>query len=259
MNSIKEKWALLIAIVFTFASLGFVSNSTAAQQAFNPKNIQTDVSLTVTNQYVWRGRADNTTKNDICLQPSLTFSYGNAYVNIWQNIDTANWGKKDDALTETDMTVGYGKDLGPYYVEAGYTYYAYDQQKDGQEIYISGQMSKTFLKPTITVYQDFAHYPATFINLSLYHSVNVYGDTRLDLTASGDYLISGDLKQYPDNDGKHKFNGFYDGLLSASLNIPVTQSISVIPQISWCFPITGDAKDLVDNYVYGAITIDMVF
>ncbi len=259
MKITKEKWSLLIAFVFAMTSLVFTSNVNAAQLAFNPKEIQTDLSLTLTNQYVWRGRADNTTKNDICLQPSITFGYGNAYVNIWQNIDTANWGKKDDALTETDMTVGYGKDIGPYYVEAGYTYYAYDQQKDGQEIYVSGQMAKAFLKPTLTIYQDFAHYPATFINLSLYHSVNVYENVRLDLTASGDYLISGDFEQYPDNDGKHKFNGFYDGLLSASLNIPVTQSISVIPQISWCFPITGDAKDLVDNYVYGAITVDMFF
>ncbi len=262
MKKIRACWtAWFVALMFTVCSFVVMPHNTYAAQ-FTPKNIQTDLSMTLTNQYVWRGVANEDTKDDVCLQPSLTFSYGGAFANIWQNIDTANWGRssRGDSLTETDLTFGYGKTIGKYYFESGYTYYAYDQQKDGQEVYIMGQLD-SFLKPALTIYQDFAHYPATFINLGVSQPVPVLSTgMTLTLGASMDYLISGDKDAYPDgNNLDKKFNGFYDGLLSASLDIPVTKMITVTPQVYWSFPVSGDAKPLVDNYVYGAISVDVAF
>ena len=43
------------------------------------------------------------------------------------------------------------------------------------------------------------------------------------------------------------YSGFHDGSISASVTVPVVKYISVTPSISYSFPLSSDAKDVLKD------------
>jgi len=117
MKGLLGRLSWFYAIV-ALLSLGVGVVPTYAQQ----QNPTVDVSVSFMSQYIWRGEAHS--RDSLVLQPSYTFGYEGAFVNIWQNIDTNPWANGMDNLNETDFTFGYSRNLGPVTVEGGYIWYA---------------------------------------------------------------------------------------------------------------------------------------
>jgi hypothetical protein len=236
---------------------------------------EADLSVSILSQYIWRGQ--ELSRDSVVLQPSATFSFRGFSANIWMNYDTDPYDNGIENLNEVDYTISYGHSFGIIDAEAGYIYYSLDGLDDSQELYISGTVN-TILAPTLTIYQEFAHYNSTYIVLGVSHSIDLSSGISLDLGLQGSYLASQDAGAYPDpDDPSDKFSNLHDGILSASMPIPFSAFMqqreaayfTVTPELHWVFPLGGDAsKDMADrsvkgsghnNFVYGGITLSMAF
>jgi hypothetical protein len=229
-----------------------------------------DVSISLMSQYIWRGQ--ELSRDSLIIQPSLTIGYKGFAANIWQNIDTDYWDTTDDtdSLNETDITLSYGYDFGNFGLEAGYIWYSLDVADDSHEVYASATLN-TLLSPTLTVYREFAHYPGTYITLGISHGIAFpWYDMSLDLGLQGSYLISDDKGAYPEpGDPDDEYSNFHDGLLSAALNVPINEYITVTPELDWSFPLSNDAADDMqrtnagrsgkDNFFYGGVSVSLAF
>ena len=242
--------------------------SPADSQADNKPSV--DASVSLYSQYIWRGFEFS--RDSLIIQPSITVSYGGAAVNIWQNIDTDPWSTSGngstDNLNETDFTFSYGWEFGKLSAELGYIWYALDQAYDSHELYLALSYD-TILSPSLTIYREFAHYPGTYIALSVSHAVPLWGDLALDLGAEISYLDSDDNGAYADpSDPDDEYSALHTALLSAAVNIPVNNYLSISPELYVSLPLSDDAADLIGDMgmhqgrevnVFGGVTLSLSF
>jgi hypothetical protein len=229
-----------------------------------------DLTVSVLSQYIWRGFA--LSEDSIVIQPSITIGYKGFAFNLWGNLDTDPANDLDN-WNETDMTLSYDWAIGPMGFSAGYIFYALDGIEDSQEVYLSLGLD-VLLSPTVTVYREIYHAPHWYITTDISHSFALPREMSLDLGAQVSYLISDDEGAYPevDDDGvvKDEYDNFHHGILSAALNIPVSEYITVIPEINWSFPLCDDSESLTrdaglsvtddnDNFVYGGVSVNFAF
>ncbi|MFZ5997539.1 MAG: hypothetical protein ACOYW7_08635 [Nitrospirota bacterium] len=226
-------------------------------------------SVDVMSNYVWRGQK---LSNSWVVQPSLGITYGSFGANIWANYDSDKVELKSDGttteeehgeVTETDFTLSYTKSFGKLTLGGGYIYYAFDGGNDTQEVYVSASYD-TLLKPTIAVYYDYDEGDGAFVIASIGHSFPISKMT-LNLGASASYNIRNEVMGF-DEDGD-EFSDFYNGEVSASLNIPVYKSLVITPKIAYSFALSDDAEAAIsrisnDNrrdIVYGGINLTLSF
>jgi hypothetical protein len=229
-----------------------------------------DLTVSVLSQYIWRGFAFS--EDSAVIQPSMTVGYKGFAFNLWGNLDTDPVGDLDN-WNETDMTLSYDWAAGPMGFSAGYIFYALDGVEDSQEVYFSLGLD-TLLSPTVTVYREIYHAPHWFITGDISHSFALPCEMSLDLGAQVSYLISDDEGAYPevDDDGvvEGEYDNFHHGVLSAVLNIPVSEYVTVTPEIYWSFPLCDDSESLTrdagisvtddkDNFVYGGVSVNFAF
>ena len=229
-----------------------------------------DLTISLMSQYLWRGY-ELSRGDSLVVQPSMTIGYKGLSANIWENIDTDPQTPAIHNLNETDITLAYARDFGAFSGEAGYIWYVLrDAEYDSQEFYVTATMN-TFLSPTLTIYREFYHAPSTYITLGISHSLPLPWDRlTLDLGLQGSYLWSNDEGVYADpDDPGDEYSNFHDGLLSASVTIPVNRYLSMTPEVNWSFPLCSDAANDMqalnadhggkDNFFYGGISIDFAF
>jgi hypothetical protein len=91
----------------------------------------------------------------------------------------------------------------------------------------------------------------------------------LDLGASIGFNFYNEIMGlYKDGD---EFTDFYDGNISAALNIPITENISMAPMIAYSFRLSDDAEDALEaiaeditgddnsDVLYGGINVSLSF
>jgi hypothetical protein len=131
-----------------------------------------------------------------------------------------------------------------------------------QEIYVSGSYD-TLLNSALTIYYDFEEGSGAFVIASITHSLEFSEGIAFNFNASASYNIE-NLVMGTDADG-NEFSDFYNGEISASISIPVTDEISVEPVIGYSFPLSDDAEDAIEAFsddsdsVYGGINITLSF
>jgi hypothetical protein len=267
MKSEKRTIGCLVLIAVLLA---FVHQAVAGDE-----RPEADLSVSILSQYIWRGQ--ELSRDSVVFQPSLTFAYKGVSANVWMNFDSDPFDNSMDNLNETDLTLSYSHSFGLVDAEVGYIYYALSGIDDSQEFYLSGTLN-TFLSPSLTVYQEFAHYNSTYIVFGVSHSLALSRGISLDVGLQGSYLASQDEGAYPDpDDSDDKYSNFHDGMLSVAVPIPFTafcdaseaQFFTVTPEIYWVFPMSGDAsRDMSgrsmngsgkNNFVYGGLTLSMSF
>lgn len=237
-----------------------------AEEADKPS---ADASISFLSKYVWRGY--ELSKDSIVIQPSITASYKGVGFNLWGNLDTEQdmnlYGNDDTNWNETDMTLSYDNSLGMVSYSLGYIYYALDAADDTQEIYASAGLD-TILAPTLTVYRDFAKYPGWYATLGVSHSFQLSETIALDTGAHVSYLSADDEDTLADPDNpSDAYSDFHDGQVSLSISIPVTDYLSVTPELYYSFPLSSAASDIIeagsadgdDSFIYGGITLSMSF
>lgn len=233
-----------------------------------------DLSVSALSKYVWRGF--ELSKDSVVIQPSLTVGYKGFSVNAWGNVDTDVYSavpnvSTSNAWNETDLTVAYDWSMGMVDLTAGYIYYGLDGLEDTQEVF-AGAALNVLLTPTLKVYRDFDHAPAWYVTLGVSHTVPLCETIGLDLGAQVGYLSADDVNDYEEVNSAlvgtgDAYSAFHDGLLTASVTIPVTEYISVTPGINYSFPLTDKSGDFLESaslsgkndYVYGGITVSMAF
>lgn len=263
----------LAGVALGLAGLGMLADTAAAEEA----KPTADLTVSALSQYVWRGFAY--TKDSVVLQPSMTVGYQGFALNLWGNLDTDRWEGTDvgsDNWTETDLTMSYSWTMGPASLSAGYIYYALDpfvSTSDTQEVFLSATLN-TLLSPTLKVYRDFDHFAGWYATLGVSHALPIKDDISLTLGAQVSYLAADEASSYADpDDASDEYNDFHDGLLSASVKIPVNQYVSITPQLYYSFPLSSDAKDLLKatnagaagigrndaDFVYGGVAVSLAF
>jgi hypothetical protein len=193
-------------------------------------SLSVSADVGVFSQYVWRGYA--LSDDSLIVQPSLTFAYGGFGLNFWGNYDSDYYGTGSD-YNETDVTLSYDWSYDSVSMGLGYIYYDVDGG-DTSEIYYTIGFD-TVLAPSITVYRDIDAFEGWYVNLGIGHSIPVADDLALDLSAAIGYA---------DYDG---YSELHDGIVSASMTFPVTDSFSITPSLAYTFGLSSDAKDELED------------
>jgi len=261
----KMKPSKLIATAVT-ATLISGAAAVAALADENEKP-SADLAVGLYSKYVWRGF--ELSKDSMVIQPSLTVSYKGLGLNLWGNLDTdqtldlysengANWN-------ETDMTASYDGSYDMIDYSLGYIYYGLEGANDAQEVYGSISID-TLLSPTLTIYREFSKYPGWYTTLGVSHSFSLSNDISLDLGAQASYMSADDANTLADPDNPNdSYSDFHDGLISAAVSVPLTQYITVTPELYYSFALSSNASDIMkddsangkdDNFLYGGISLD---
>ena len=207
-----------------------------------------DVALL--SQYVWRGYA--LSDSSLVIQPSISAGYKGFGLNLWGNLDTDYYDTGKD-FNEIDLTLSYDKSFGMVGLGLGYIYYGLEGE-DSQELYASLGLD-TFLVPTLTVYRDYDTFDSWYILLGISHSFGLTEEVSLDLGGSVSYY------SYDDRD----YSELHDGLISASIAIPIGKYCSFTPSLTYTFPLSSKAEaeltdaDGNDSYFVGGITFSIAF
>jgi hypothetical protein len=208
-------------------------------------------------------------RDSLVIQPSMTVGYKGYGFNVWGNLDTDTALTDETNYTETDLTLSYDGAWNKVGYGAGYIYYGLDNLTDEQEIYVKVSYD-TLLSPTLTVYRDFAHTLGWYVLAGVSHSVPLTEKINLDLGATASYISydSGEVTVPGTND---TYSGLHDGVLSASVTVPVIEYVSVTPSISYSFALSSDAKDVLkaaneaatgkadSDAFYGGVTVSFSF
>jgi hypothetical protein len=219
-------------------------------------------SVDFMSNYVWRGQK---LSNSMVVQPSAGITYGGFGANLWANYDTGT-----NEHNETDLTVNFSNSVDKFSYDVGYIFYALDGSgtdgsgNDTQEIYLTLGYDM-LLSPSLTVYLDFDEGDGAFIVASVSHAFELPQELSIDVGASISYAADNTVMGQ-DADGEN-VSAFYNGDISASLMIPVTDAISVGPMIAYSFPLSNDAEDAIEaisddgdsDIVYGGINVSLSF
>ena len=218
------------------------------------------------SNYVWRGQK---LSNSWVLQPSVGITYGAFDANIWANYDSDQYETDSSdsghgEFTETDVTVSYSLAMDKWSFTGGYIYYALDGANDTQEVFVSAGYD-TLLSPSLSLYYDYDEGKGAFVVASIGHTVDVTQTLALNLGAAASYNINNEVMGY-DEDGDD-FSNFYNGELSASLDIPITEALTLSPKGAYSFPLSSDAEDAIKaisddgdkDIFYGGISLALNF
>ncbi len=207
-----------------------------------------DVALL--SQYIWRGYA--LSDSSLVIQPSISAGYKGFGLNLWGNLDTDYYDTGKD-FNETDLTLSYDKSFGMVGLGVGYIYYGLEGE-DSQELYASVSLD-TVLAPTLTVYRDYDTFDSWYVLLGVSHSFGLTEKVSLDLGGSISYY------SYDDRD----YSELHDGLISASIAIPIGKHGNLTPSLAYSFPLSSKAEDELrdlngdDSYFVGGITFSVAF
>ncbi len=237
-----------------------------------PEDLTADLNVSLYSQYIWRGY--ELSRDSLVVFPTMTIGYKGFAVNLWADLDT-NFGTGNEdrhfKLQETDVTVSYSNSYDPWKLNYSLGWILYDYQPTAgnadqtitdtknQELFLSLGLD-TFLNPTLSIYNEIEIGQAWYFSLGLSHSFAVYKDWSLDVGGWVSYL-----HDKSDSD----FSNFHDGNVSAGLNIPLNNYLSIKPNLQYSFALSGDAAQRIrdnseglfhhrqDNFLYGGIILDL--
>ncbi len=222
---------------------------------------EADLTVGVYSQYVWRGWA--LSDETLVVQPSMTVSYKGFGFNLWGSLDTDDETEDTNSWTETDMTLSYDWSMFDVDFGVGYIYYALEGD-DSQEFYAGLSKEVSFVTPSFTVYRDTDSFPGWYMSLGLDSSIPVSDALALDLGFSAGYLIADDAQLDGDD-----FSDLFDGVVSVSMTFPVTEFLSITPEMYYSFPLSSEADDVLEagndgfnsdeDVFYGGVSASLSF
>jgi len=208
MNNLAFKFAL------PFMALAFSANAMAQDNS----DISVSVSVDYVTEYVFRG----TTLAGEAFQPGAEIAFGDFSAGVWASI--ANGEESIAFADEIDFYAGYGFDISEKIsADVGATLYHYPQSggvldigaNDASTLEIYGGLGfDTSLAPNVTAYYDFTLKTFTLIG-GVEHSFPVGEKTSFDLGANAGLVAT-------DGAGDYQY-----GTLSGALSYGFDDSTSV--------------------------------
>ena len=224
------------------------------------KPVSVSADLTLSSYYVWRGLR---LTDDPVLQPSLTLAHKNLSLNIWANTDLTDVNGTPGETNEFDYTLDYSFSVQKVSASVGVIQYTFPHTpfEPTTELYASAEFP-VLLSPKIAVYYDVDEVGGIYGTVGVSHSFalgKVYKEISpsLDLSGSIGYASANWNEGYYGVDSA----GLVDLLLGASLSIPIDETISVAPFVSYSSVIDSDLKDAVvhDDSFYVGATLSIAF
>lgn len=266
----KKPLETQLALLGMLICLGATSSIAMADE----EKPSADLTVGAYSKYVWRGFA--LSDDSLVIQPSMMVAYKGFSANLWGNLDTDHYSlapEETNEWTETDLTLSYGWSMGPARLSTGYIYYGLDGG-DSQEVFVSAGLD-TLLSPTLSIYRDYDAFPGWYLTLGVSHSVPINATIALDLGAQIGYLAVDNVSTMAEvengvESATEKYSGLHDGMLSASITIPLNEYVSVTPSLNYSFPLTSDASDRLefsnsgvggpdDSFIYGGVSLSLAF
>ena len=249
MKTMKIMQTAVLAVLMVGMGTAFAGAEDAKGEA--------SADVTWMSNYIWRGLR---LSDKSVVQPSAGITYEGVSFGLWSNYDADT-----HEGNETDLTLSYGRPVGPVNVEAGVIYYALDGLPDTQEVYLGLGMD-VLLSPSVTLYYDYNEGSGAFMEVGVSHSFALPKEMSLDLGALVGINFNNEVMGR-DKDGDD-FSDFYNGDINVSLSIPVGP-LTVAPKVGYAFALSDDAKDVFEaadmtgeeksSYAYGGLSVSMSF
>ena len=88
----------------------------------------------------------------------------------------------------------------------------------------------------------------------------------LNLGASVSYFHSDD-ESFTEADSSEKYRALHNGVISATLNIPINDYLTIKPNLAYSFPLSSEAEDYIESsslagdsqFIYGGVTLSVAF
>jgi hypothetical protein len=241
----KKAIALLFVSIFTMSAYAQEENAPLEN---NEKAWAISIDQAIYDKYVWRGIQLN---EEGVNQGSVDFSYeagdlGTVGFNYWYNMDLDNENSESGNFSEVDYALYWEKSFEALTLGAGYIYYDFSEVDAGstREVYVSASYD-TFLAPTVTVYFDTDDAHGFYVDLGIGHSFDLgILDATLDLGANLGWADDDQSEFYYESDanGESGDSGFTNFALSAAVNFPVGESVTITPSIMY-YGLLEDAND----------------
>jgi hypothetical protein len=258
----KKAIALLLLAV---ASMNAQDKPVVAEAApDNEKAWSISLDQSFSDKYVWRGIQYN---EEGVNQGSLDVAYdfgdiGTIGVNVWYNLDLDNENGQAGNFSEVDYTLYWEKSFDKLTLGAGYIYYDFSEVDLGstREVYVSASYD-VLLAPSVTVYYDIEDVDGFYVDFAISHSFDLeVAGMSLDLGANIGWADENMTEAYYTG-GSDADSGFTNYALSAGLNIPVGDYVTITPSITY-FSLLQDAETDSgyedDDFIY-AINVNVSF
>lgn len=245
-------------LILTLSLLAATSIQLQAQSMATPDTAKAEPLFTISSdlainsQYVWRGFLLD---SDTVMQPGIYVSGQGLTFSLWSSFDM----QSDDALDsdEIDYSIDYTKEFDNYSISVGFTYYDFPEVDSYSKEFYFGVALDTFLSPSFTWYHDIGDEDngggdGDYFLFSIAHTIDLkkHGMT-LDLGAN----LGFNNELFIEGSGG-------DFTLTAGLNIPINDYVTVTPNISYSIPF-GDLSDKddgdQDNEFYAGMLVAYVY
>ena len=242
-----------IVLFFIFVSFILVAAGPRifAQDHLLPEDFEMTGDYAFFTKYIWRGFLLD---DDPVLQPGIYVSYRGFSLSLWSSMDTDN---NEGAISdEIDYTLDYTFTIKRLALSLGHIYYDFPGINGYTKEYYLGLSYDGLLSPSVTWYHDYLEESkggadGDYYVLALSHIFPMGQGLSIDLSGHIGY-----------NRG-HFINGKGgDMALSAGLNIPLTENLTITPSIAYSIPY-GDLEDEndgnQDKEAYGGILMGYSF
>ncbi|HNQ50972.1 MAG TPA: hypothetical protein PLP56_01480 [Candidatus Omnitrophota bacterium] len=214
------------------------------------------------SEYLWRGMlldGDPVVQTGLYVAGPAT-PLGKVTGKFWTSKDMEN--RDSRASDEFDYIVDYTYDLDMISISFGHTYYDFPDQTgaDGapktfsREFYAGITLPKVFLAPSIFLYRDYGTQEDGG-GMGTYTVINVAKSLPLE---AGGLAMSVELAGHYGYNHELFINGKGGDIgMSAGLKIPLTKSLSIMPNINYMIPVgdvtSSDDGDQNDRFYTGVI------
>lgn len=224
------------------------------------KVIAADVTaaLDINSAYVWRGLTFN---DGFVLQPSLDVAKSGFDLNVWANFDLDDYDGAVDSgeFSEVDLTGSYSHSLGPVNASVGVIEYLFPAGADSTtELFIGLDMEVgAGFSVATKVYYDTNQVNDFYITAGVGYSYSINKPTTLNLSGTIAYAGEDFAAFYAGGTD----SGFFNYLLSASVQYDVTEALSVSAGINYSDSLDKDVlpDDAVDTKFFGGVNISYAF
>lgn len=238
-------------VAISLATLMFCAALVSTAAAFEAEG---DVYVGFYDKYLWRGF--DLSGSAAVVQGGVDISANGFTVSYWTNLQAGNdedEGFKSGEATETDIVLDYSFDAGEMLsVSVGNIFYTLDGLEDTSEAYL-GLTLNTVLSPSLTLYYDWdeAEDDGLFITAAIGHTIEI-DKAALNLGAAAGYNQESDY-------AVGAYSDWHNYELSASVDFPVTDDVTISPSFLYSAPISAGAKDAIDCETVGALNVSLTF
>ncbi|NOY23808.1 MAG: hypothetical protein GXO70_09915 [Acidobacteria bacterium] len=145
---------------------------------FNANAFDMKGEISIRSGYSWRGLQIN---DAAVFQPSVMFSSGNFWAEVWGNMDLTNVNDDQYHMNEVDITIGYDWEFSKVTMSTGAIHYTYPGSEEAATTELfAGVLFDIPLSPAFTMYHDVDQFEGTFIEFSISHSFQVFSEDFSD-------------------------------------------------------------------------------